>query len=57
MRLSLVAAWRSSVRSPRLGEAVALAYVRRGNQQPGTELEAEVGGSRRAVRVAALPLG
>jgi folate-binding protein YgfZ len=46
----------SSVRSPRLG-AVALAYVRRGSQAPGTELELEIVGARRAVKVAALPFG
>ena len=44
----------SAVVSPRLG-AIALGYVRRGNQAPGTELELDAGGSRRAVRVVALP--
>jgi glycine cleavage system T protein len=43
----------SSVVSPRLGMAIALAYVRRGNQEPGTSLMIE-GGSRTA-EVVALP--
>ncbi|MFO0928698.1 MAG: glycine cleavage T C-terminal barrel domain-containing protein [Gemmataceae bacterium] len=46
----------SSVRSPRLGQAVALATVRRAQTTAGTELEADVAGVRRPVRVAALPL-
>jgi folate-binding protein YgfZ len=45
----------SSVVSPRLGP-IALAYIRRGNEAPGTKLEAEVSGARTAVTVAALPL-
>ncbi len=45
----------SSVVSPRLG-AVGLAYVRRGNQEPGTALEAEADGARRPAVVAGLPL-
>jgi folate-binding protein YgfZ len=45
----------SSVISPRLG-AVGLAYIRRGNQEPGTTLEVEVGGARRAAIVMALPM-
>jgi folate-binding protein YgfZ len=45
----------SSVRSPRLG-AVALAYVRRGAQTPGTELEMAGAGANRKVRVAKLPM-
>jgi folate-binding protein YgfZ len=44
----------SSVVSPRLG-AVALGYVRRGSQAPGTALEVEAGGQRRPAVVAALP--
>lgn len=44
----------SSTLSPRLGEAIALAYVRRGSQAPGTVLSIEAAGDRRAV-VAALP--
>jgi folate-binding protein YgfZ len=46
----------SSVRSPKLGCAVGLAYVRRRSQSEGTELELESAGSRRTVRVAKLPL-
>lgn len=44
----------SSVVSPRLG-AIALAYVRRGNQEPGTALEVESDGNRRSAVVSALP--
>src|SRR5262249_45827029 len=44
----------SSVVSPRLGP-VALAYVRRGHQEPGTVLEIEAAGQRRSAVVAALP--
>jgi folate-binding protein YgfZ len=46
----------SSLRSPRLGAAVALAFTRRGSQTPGTEVELDSGGVRRTVRVAKLPL-
>jgi folate-binding protein YgfZ len=46
----------SSVVSPRLGTAIALAYVRRGNQEPGTVLEVEAEGQRRPAEVASLPL-
>ena len=46
----------SSVQSPRLGTAIGLAYIRRGNQEPGTAVEVEVEGGRPAaghgVRVA-----
>ena len=45
----------SSVRSPRLGIAVGLAYVRRGNQEPDTLLEVDVQGQRHPASVAALP--
>ena len=45
----------SSVVSPRIGQAIALAYVRRGNQEPGTILEVEAGASRRAAEVVSLP--
>jgi folate-binding protein YgfZ len=45
----------SSVSSPRLG-AVGLAYVRRGSQEPGTKLEVDAAGTRRAAVVAALPM-
>jgi folate-binding protein YgfZ len=44
----------SSVRSPRLG-AIALAYVRRGNWEPGTPVEVEVEGGRQPATVTALP--
>jgi tRNA-modifying protein YgfZ len=44
----------SSVRSPRLG-AIALAYLRRGNQEPGTSVEVEVPGQHLAAEVARLP--
>ncbi len=46
----------SSVVSPRLGRAVALAYLRRGSQEAGTAVEVEVEGGRRPGIVAALPL-
>jgi folate-binding protein YgfZ len=45
----------SSVVSPRIGSAIALAYVRRGNWDPGTVLEIEAAGSGRVAEVAALP--
>ena len=44
----------SSVQSPRLGP-IALAYIRRGNQEPGTAVEVEVEGTRRPAVVCALP--
>ena len=44
----------SGVQSPRLGP-IALAYVRRGNQEPGTAVEVEVEGTRRPAVVSALP--
>ena len=44
----------SSVRSPRLG-TIALAYLRRGNQEPGTAVEVEVPGHRLAATVARPP--
>lgn len=43
---------KSSAWSPRRGEAIALAYLRRGNQEPGTALQTATG---RVVRVAVLP--
>jgi folate-binding protein YgfZ len=46
----------SSVVSPRLGTVLALAYVRRGSDVPGTALEVEVGGDRRGATVVTLPL-
>jgi folate-binding protein YgfZ len=45
----------SSVVSPALNGAIALAYVRRGNQEAGTTLEVDVGGQRRPAVVTALP--
>ncbi|MCI0458190.1 MAG: aminomethyltransferase family protein [Gemmataceae bacterium] len=45
----------SSVVSPRLGKAVALAYVRRGHQEPGTAVEVETDTGRRRATVAQLP--
>ncbi len=45
----------SSVVSPRLGRALALAYLRRGSQEPGTVVEVEIDGERRPAQVAALP--
>jgi glycine cleavage system T protein len=47
----------SSVISPRLGTAVALAYVRRSSHEPRTLLEVETPAGRRAAEVASLPLG
>jgi tRNA-modifying protein YgfZ len=44
----------SSVVSPRLG-AIALAYIRRGSQEPGTRLRIDGEGAGRACEVAALP--
>jgi folate-binding protein YgfZ len=46
----------SSVWSPRLGAAIALAYVRRGHQEPGTRLEIETTGGRHGGTVCALPV-
>jgi folate-binding protein YgfZ len=45
----------SSAFSPSLGAVVALAYVRRGSQEPGTRLTAETEAGGRAVEVSALP--
>ncbi len=45
----------SCVVSPRMGSAVGLGYVRRGNQEPGTVLEVDVQGQRHPAEVAALP--
>ncbi len=42
----------SSALSPRLGQAIALAYLKRGHQQPGSELTTESG---RKVLVSVLP--
>jgi folate-binding protein YgfZ len=45
----------SSVFSPRLGMAIALAYLRRGHQEPGTRVEVEAEGGRRKAEVTGLP--
>lgn len=45
----------SSVRSPRLETAIGLAYVRRGNQEPGTRVEVEANGARHPAEVMLLP--
>ncbi len=47
----------SSVVSPARGTAIALAYVRRGSTDPGTELEVEPAGSGQTAVVAGLPFG
>jgi folate-binding protein YgfZ len=44
----------SSVISPRFGP-IALAYIRRGHDSPGTKLEVEVEGARRSAEVTGLP--
>ncbi len=46
----------SAAVSPRGGQCVALAYLKRGNFAPGTALEADIGGRRIPVTAAALPL-
>lgn len=46
----------SSVFSPRAAAVIALAFLRRGHQQPGTVLEVETATQRRTAEVAALPL-
>jgi folate-binding protein YgfZ len=45
----------SSVVSPRLETAIALAYIRRGSQEPGTVLEVETGQGRHSAEVTTLP--
>ncbi len=45
----------SSVVSPRLGQAIALAYVRRGSHEPGTILEVEAEDGRQSAEVVSLP--
>jgi glycine cleavage system T protein len=47
----------SSAVSPSLGQTVALAYVRRGSHEPGTVLDVEAEGGRRAAEVVSLPFG
>ena len=45
----------SSVVSPQLGAPIALAYVKRGSQEPGTPIEVEVNGQRIPAEVTPLP--
>ena len=45
----------SSVLSPALGVPIALAYVKRGNQDAGTMIEVDVSGQRIAAEVTTLP--
>ena len=45
----------SSAMSPRLGASMALGYIRRGHQEPGTCLEAETPTGRTAVEVLPFP--
>jgi tRNA-modifying protein YgfZ len=46
----------SSIVSPRLGTGLALAYLRRGSQEPGTALEVETSSGRYSAEVVSLPL-
>jgi folate-binding protein YgfZ len=45
----------SSAVSPRLGGAIALAYLRRGSWEPGTAVEVEAAGGRLPAEASALP--
>jgi tRNA-modifying protein YgfZ len=45
----------SAVVSPRHGGVLALGYLRRGNDAPGTMLELDAGGERRSAEVSSLP--
>jgi folate-binding protein YgfZ len=45
----------SSLWSPLVGAVIALAYVRRGNQDPGTSVEIDIAGLARSAVVASLP--
>jgi folate-binding protein YgfZ len=45
----------SAVWSPRVGSAIGLAYLRRGSQEPGTQVEVEGEAGHRPAEVAALP--
>lgn len=45
----------SSVESPRLGQTIALAYIRRGSQEPGTKLTIETVPAKRQGVVSYLP--
>jgi glycine cleavage system aminomethyltransferase T len=46
----------SSIFSPKLGKAVALAYVRYGHQTPGMSVEVETPAGRVAAEVLVLPI-
>ena len=46
----------SSTRSPRLGAASALAYLKRGHQEPGTAVEVETPDGKRAAEISGLPV-
>ena len=46
----------SSVESPKLSTALALAYIRRGNQEPGTAVEVEDEQGKQPAEVIALPV-
>ena len=46
----------SSVNSPRLGQAIALAYLRHGHQDPGTAVEVRCASGPVTAEVRALPL-
>jgi len=48
---------RSSVQSPRLGGAIALAYLHRSCQEPGTRVHVAVGTERVSAEVSSLPFG
>ena len=41
--------------SPGMGMPIALAYIKRGSLEPGTQLEVEAAGQRRTAEVTALP--
>lgn len=45
----------SGVFSPRLGKAIAMAYLRRGSQEPGTMVEVKCAGGAQLAQVTALP--
>ncbi len=47
----------SSVKSPRLGCGIALAYLHRSCQEPGTRVEAAVGEDRVSAEVSSFPFG
>jgi glycine cleavage system aminomethyltransferase T len=42
--------------SPALAAPIALAYIKRGSQEPGTMVEAEADGQRIAAEVTPLPI-